>query len=162
MRRSIVLSDRAIEALVAFSWYRCDNTKPNLEIAKHAVSTAKAFRIKSYIASSLWCFGVTYKLLGDCRAAYGHLQEAYRLFIALLPGDLKLQQLCCRCGNDLIQVGVANSTFEDSDKGVFSLVRDVEKQIATGTVLDDLVHVLSVITVGVVVEDPQEAWSMPS
>jgi hypothetical protein len=37
----IVPSDITMEALIAFSWHRCD-TKPNLEIANHAVTAAKA------------------------------------------------------------------------------------------------------------------------
>ena len=44
MQHSIMLSDRAIEALTAFSWYQYDTTrKPNVEIAKRTVSMAKAF-----------------------------------------------------------------------------------------------------------------------
>jgi len=37
----IVPSDITMEALIAFSWHRCD-TKPNVKITNHAVSTAKA------------------------------------------------------------------------------------------------------------------------
>ena len=139
---STILSERAIEALVAFSWYRCD-TKPNLEIAKHAVSMSKAFGIKKYIASTLWCLGTTYGSLGEHYAAYDHLQEAYQLFNSLLPGDRELQRLCCRCGIALAVA--ARATFEDTEKAV-SLARDVEKQCAT--ISDDLVHARSLIVLG--------------
>ena len=141
-QHTITLSDKAIEALIGFSWYRCD-TKPNLEIAKHAVSMSKAFGIKRYIASALWCVGTTYGSLGEHYAAYDHLQEAYQLFNALLPGDRELQWFCCRCG---IALAVsANATFEDIDKAV-SLARDIEKQCAAFS--DDLVHARSLIVLG--------------
>ena len=92
----LLLSNKAIEALISFSWYRCNNAKPNLEIANHSVSMAKAFGNKTYIASSLWCLGSTYGLLGEFYAGYDHVQEAYQLYNALLPGNLELQWLCCR------------------------------------------------------------------
>jgi tetratricopeptide (TPR) repeat protein len=66
-------SDITIEALIAFSWHRCD-TKPNLEIAAH---------------------------LGDHHPAYAHLREAYRLFNTLPPGEVELQRLGGQCGIDL-------------------------------------------------------------
>ena len=39
------LSDKAIEALLGFSWYRC-YMKPNIEIAKHTVSMAKLLELR--------------------------------------------------------------------------------------------------------------------
>ena len=51
-QNSNLLSDKAIDALISFSWYRCNGAKPSLEIAKHAVSMAKAFGDKKHIASS--------------------------------------------------------------------------------------------------------------
>jgi tetratricopeptide (TPR) repeat protein len=147
MQHSFMLSDRGIEALVAFNWYRCI-TKPNLEIAKHAVSTAKGFGIKRYIASALWCLGMTYGLLGEYYAAYDHVQEAYQLLKDLLPGDRELQRLCCRCGIDLVDM--ARVTFEDGDKAI-SLARDIEKQCAT--ISDDLVHARSLIVLGLVLQN---------
>ena len=134
----------SIEALVAFGWYRCD-TKPNVEIAKHAVSMAKAFGNKRYIASTLWCLGTTYGYLGEFYAAYDHLEEAYQIFDTLLPGDHELQRLCCQCGIDMVDG--ARVTFEDVDKPV-SLARDVEKQCAS--ISDDLVHAQSLIILGLV------------
>ena len=65
----------------------------SVEIAKHAVSVAKAFGDKQCIASSLWCLGSMYAFLGEFYVAYDHLQEAYQLYNALLPGNLKLQRL---------------------------------------------------------------------
>ena len=182
IQHSNMLSDKAIEALIAFSWYRCSNAKPSLEVAKHAVSMAKAFGDKRYIASSLWCLGMTYYYLGEFYAAYDHVQEAYRLYNALLPsqkwydlrkgflskkygplartvtrspGDRELHLLCCRCGIDMVDG--ARMTFEDGDK-VVSLARDVEKQAAT--VLDDHIHARSLIMLGSVLDefgDRQEA-----
>ena len=141
------LSDKAIDALIAFSWYRCNNAKPNLDIAKHAVSMAKQFGKKGYIASSLWCLGNTYPYLGEIYACYDHTWEAYRLYNALLPGDRKLQQSCCRCGIDMVDA--ARLKFKDGDK-VVSLARDVEKQAAT--ISDDKIHAKSLMTLGSVLD----------
>jgi len=69
-----------MEALIAFSWHRCD-TKPNLEIANHAVTAAKASGVERYIASA-----------GDHHSSYVHLREAYWLFNTLPSGDLELQR----------------------------------------------------------------------
>ena len=146
-QHNIKLSDRAIEALIGFSWYRCD-TKPNLEIAQQTVSMAKASGIERYIASALWCLGTTHGFLGEFYDAYEHLQEAYQLFNALLPGDRELQLLCCRCGIDMVDG--ARLTFEDREKAV-SLGRDVEKQSATTS--DDLTHGRSLIILGLVLDN---------
>ena len=116
---------------------------------------AKAFGDKTYIASSLWCLGKTYRLLGEFYAAYDHLQEAYQLYNALLPGDRELQRHCCRCGIDM--VNGARLTFTDGDKAV-SLAHDVEKQAAT--VSDDDIHAESLMILGSVLHnygDQQEA-----
>ena len=93
--RVCVLGAGEMGKFIAFCWYRCDKAKPNPEIAKHAVSMAKAFGKKEYIASSLWCLGTTYSYPGEFYATYDHAQEAYQLYNALLPGDRELQRLCC-------------------------------------------------------------------
>jgi len=59
----IVLPDKAMEALIAFGWHRCD-TRPNLEIANHAVTVAKATGVVRYITSAVWCLGQTHAQLG--------------------------------------------------------------------------------------------------
>ena len=145
---TVKLSDRAIEALIAFSWYRCD-TKPNLEIAKQTVVIAKASGVQRYIASTLWCLGMTYGFLGEFYDSYDHVQEAYQLFNALLPGDHELQVLRCRCGIDMVDGARSTFELEDGDKAI-SLARDVEKQ--SSTVLDDLVHGRSLIILGLVLD----------
>ena len=119
----------------------------NLEVAKHAVSMAKAFGNKKYIASSLWCLGNTYHLVGEYYAAYDHKQEAYQVYKALLPDNPELQRLCCKCGNSM--VNGACMTIKDGDK-VVSLARDVKKQAAT--VSDDLTHAWSLMTLGSVLD----------
>ena len=154
MQDNIKLSDRTIEALIAFNWYRC-NTKPNLEIAKHTVSMTKAFGVKKYIASTLWCLGLTYGFFGEIYDAYDCLQEAYQLFNALFHGDRELQLLYCRCGIDM--VSGARMTFKDHDK-VVSLAREVEKLCAA--VSDDFIHYLSLVMLGTALQnsgDRQEA-----
>ena len=147
-QHNIKSSDKAIEALIGFSWYRCNNAKPNVEIAKHAVSMAKAFGNKKYIALSLWCLGNTYHYLGEIYAGYDNLQEAYQMYNAQVLGDLKLQRICCLCGIDM--VNEARLTFEDGDK-VASLARDVVKQAAT--VSDDDIHARSLVVLARVLDD---------
>jgi len=82
-------SDRTIEALIAFSWYRSD-TKPDLEIANHAVKAAKISGVKRHIASAVWCLGWTYRQLGDHRLAYDHLYAAYLRSNDRSPGEVEL------------------------------------------------------------------------
>ena len=146
-QHSNMLSNKAIEALLAFSWYRCEKSKPNLEIAKHVLSVVKAFGDKRYIASSLCCLGVTYGILGEYYAAFDHLQEAYQLYNSLLPGNHELQRDCCQCG--IAMVDAARSTFKDNVK-VVSLARDVEKQAAT--VSYDYLHARSLTILGKVLD----------
>ena len=171
-KHSDMLSDKTIEALISFSWYRCAYAKPNLEIAKYAVSMTKAFGDKKHIASSLWCMGSTCSYLGEYYAAYDHLKEAHRLYNTLLPSqkwyDLsmgflgkkngpraftrnpskhELHRLCCLCGIDMIEVACI---FEDGNK-VVSMARDVEKQAAT--VSDNQIHARSLMTLGSVLDD---------
>ena len=143
------LSDKAIEALIAFSWYRCNDAKPDVEIAKHAVSMAKVFGNKKYIASSLWCLGMTYGHFDEYHAAYyDHVQEGYQLYNSLLPGDRELQRLCCQCGFDMVNGALL--TFDDCDN-VVSLARDVEKQAAT--ISDDDIHAKSLVMLGRVMDN---------
>ena len=52
MQHRIELSDSGVEALIAFSWYRC-HTEPNFEIANHVLSMAKATGVKRHITSAL-------------------------------------------------------------------------------------------------------------
>ena len=136
-------NEMCIEALIVFSVYRCNNGRPNLEVAKHAVSMAKAFGNKEYIALSLCYLGNTYHLLGEFYTAYDHMQEAYQLYNALLPGNRELQRLCCQCG--IAMVNEARLTFKDGAK-VVSLARDVEKQAAI--ISDDYAHAQSLVILG--------------
>ncbi|PPQ85095.1 hypothetical protein CVT26_005523, partial [Gymnopilus dilepis] len=50
------LSDRTMEALIAFCWYRCD-TKATLEIVEHTLELARIYGVKRYIAVATWCLG---------------------------------------------------------------------------------------------------------
>jgi tetratricopeptide (TPR) repeat protein len=133
-----------MEALIAFSWYRCD-TKPNLEIANHVVTAAKDSGIEKYIASAMWCLGETFGQLGDDHLSYDHLQEAYRLFNSLpqAPGEVDLQRLGGQCGINL--VNAARMTLRDRDM-VISLAREVERKCAA--LSDDLVHGRSLLFLG--------------
>ena len=53
-----VSTNRTIEALIAFSWHRCD-TKPTLYIVNYAVTVANASGVERCIASAVWCLGKT-------------------------------------------------------------------------------------------------------
>jgi tetratricopeptide (TPR) repeat protein len=146
-----ILSDRTIEALIAFSWHRAD-TKPDLEIAKHAMKVAKASDVKRYVVSAIWCLGWTYRQLGDHHSSYKHLQEAYLLSSAC---DMDLRRLHCQCGIDLVEV--ARVIFEDTGKAV-SLAREVESKCSA--LSDDHVHGRSLVLLGANLNNahqPQEA-----
>ena len=137
-----VPSHRTMEALIAFNWYRCD-TKPNLEIADHAVMAAKASGVQRNIASAVWCLGMTYFRLGNHDTSYNHLQEAYQLFNSLPPGGIESQRLACLCGNDLVE----NACFVLQADKVVSLAWDVEKKCSA--LSDDFVHGLSLLNLGI-------------
>jgi tetratricopeptide (TPR) repeat protein len=151
----IAPSDITMEALNAFNWHRC-TTKPNLEIANHTVTAAKASGVETYIASAVWCLGKTYAGLGDHHSSYSHLQEAYRLFNTLPPGEFELQRLGGRCGIDLVDVARLVS-WPDIDQ-IISMAQDVETKCAA--LPDNIIRARSLILLGVVLQDaqqPQEA-----
>ena len=136
-------SDRTMEALISFSWHRCD-TMPNLDIANHAVTAAKASGVVKFMASAVWCLGQTYAELGDLRPSYKHLQKAYWLFNTLPPGDVESQRLAGQCGIDLVDA--AGFALLDMSK-VVSLARDVEMKCAI--LSNDLVHGRSLVVLGI-------------
>jgi len=149
-------SDITMEALIAFSWHRCD-TKPNLKITNHAVTAAKASGVERHIASAVWCLGSPSCELGDHRTSYGHLQEAYRFlnFNTLPPGDVKLQRLGGQCRIDLVDT--ARLVLQDGDE-IVSLARDIEMKCAA--LLDNIIHGRSLVLLGAVLQQaqqPQEA-----
>jgi hypothetical protein len=132
-----------MEALIAFGWHRCD-TKPNLEIANSVVTAAKASGVERYIASAMWCLGKTYYQLGDHLSSYDHLQEAYRLFGTLPPGEVELQRLSGQCGIDLVDA--ARMALPVKRRKVVSLARDVETKCAA--LSDDVIHGRSLVHLG--------------
>ena len=138
---STVPSHRTMEALITFNWYRCD-TKPNLEIAGYTVRATKASGVQRYIASAVWCLGKTYFRLGNYDISYNHMQEAYRLFNNLPPGEVKSQRLAGLCGIDLVD----NARFILRANKVLSLAWDVEKKCTA--LSDDLVHGRSLLELG--------------
>jgi len=148
-----VLSDGTVEAFIAFSWHRCD-TRPNLEIANHAVVAAKATGTVKYIASAVWCLGQTYAQLGDYDSSYNHLQEAYRLFNTLPPSEVESQRLGGLCGIDLVDT--ARLAFVDYDQ-IVSFAQDVETKCAA--LSDDVIHGRCLVTLGAVhrFQQPGEA-----
>ena len=151
----IVPSDITMEALIAFSWHRCD-TKPSLEIANRALATAKASEVDRYIASTMWCLGQTYAQIADCYSSYDHLREAYRLFNTLPPGEVELQRLGGQCGIDLVDT--TRLILQDNDE-VVSLARSVATKCAA--LSDNIIHARSLVLLGIIVlhqaQQPQEA-----
>jgi len=143
-------SESTMEALIAFSWHRCD-TKPNLEIANHTVKAARASEVARYIASAVWCLGKAYHHLGDSGPSYDHLQEAYVLFNSLPLGEVELQRLGGLCGIDLVDT----AQFELHDKDmIVSLARDVETKCAA--LSDDVIHGRSLVILGAVLHRAQQ------
>jgi tetratricopeptide (TPR) repeat protein len=152
--RHIVPSDIILEALIAFSWHRCD-TKPNIEIANYAVTAAKASGVERYIASAVWCLGETYAQLGDHHSSYAHQRHAYRLFNSLPPGEVELQRLGGQCGIDL---GHTARLVLQANHEAISLARDVETKCAA--LSDNIIHGRSLVLLGAVLQEagqPQEA-----
>ena len=149
----IVLSDRTMEALIAFSWHRCD-TKPNFEIANYVVEAARASEVVKYIAPAVWCLGKTYLELGDHRTSYDHLYEAYGLFnTPPSHGEAQLQRLGGLCGVDLVDAARLKFELPDISK-VVSLAQDVETKCST--LSDDLVHGRSLVTLGIALSRTQQ------
>ncbi|KDR74248.1 hypothetical protein GALMADRAFT_70662 [Galerina marginata CBS 339.88] len=150
-----LLSDKTVEALIAFCWYRA-YTKPDPEVTKCAVAAAETYHVDSYIASAVWCLGTTYYSIGENGLSYDLLQKAYKLFNSLPNADPKLQQLCGLCGLDLIDtMGIFIS---DRDE-VLLLALEVEEKCAD---LSDDIHGQSLISVGfvlVMAKKHQEALS---
>ena len=144
-----VPSHRTMEALIAFNWYRCD-TKPNLEIAEYAVMATKASGVQKYIASAAWSLGKTYYRLGNYDASYNHMQEAYRLFNTLPPGEVESQRLGGLCGIDLVD----NARFILQDEEVLSLAWDVEGKCTR--LSDDFVHGRSLQELGKALYEVQQ------
>ncbi|KAJ3506487.1 hypothetical protein NLJ89_g6842 [Agrocybe chaxingu] len=144
----IVSSNRITEALIDFSWHRCD-TKPNLDIANHAVMAARASGLERHIASAVWCLGKTYHQLGNHRLSYNHLEEAYQVFNALSQGDLNSQRLGSQCGIDLVDVVCL--ALDNKDRAV-ALARDVETKCAT--LSDNLIHGWSLMFLGYALSEP--------
>jgi len=138
------LSDRNMEALIAFSWHRCD-TKPNLEVANHAVTMAKASGVVRYMASAMWCLGQTYAQLGDHHSSYGHLQEAYKLYNTLPLGEVESQRLGGLCGIDFIDtIRMGPWDFEE----LVCLAQDVETKCAA--LSDGVIHGRCLVLLGAV------------
>ena len=157
---------RTMRALIAFNWYRYD-TKPNLEIAYHAIKAAEASGVERYIASAVWCLGKTYHRLGNHDGAYKLMRVAYRHFSILPPGEDESQRLGDLCGIDL----VGNARFILQADKVVSLAWDVEKRCRVknkrgrrrGTepetesaLSDDLIHGCSLLKLGVALNNAQQ------
>ena len=142
-------SHSTMEALIAFNWYRCD-TKPNPEIADHMVMLAKACGVQKYIASAVWCLGITHARLGNHNTSYSHTHEAYQLFNGLPPGEVESQRLGGLCGIDFVEV--ARHTLPVGK--VVSLVRDVETKCAA--LSDDLIHGRSLLMLGKALNDARQ------
>jgi len=143
------LSEKIIDALIAFSWYCCD-TKPNLEIANYTVKAARSSGVKRCIVSAVWCLGWTHRLLGGYHSSYNHLQEAYILSHSTSADDVALQWLHCQCGIYLVEIVKILS----EDKGqVVSLARNVETECALS---DDLTHARSLVRVGDALHEARE------
>ena len=114
-----------MDALIVFNWYRpyrC-HTKPNLEIADNAVMATKASGVQRYIASAVWCLGMTYFRLGEYSTSYDHTQEAYQLFNTFPPGEVDSQRLGGQCGLDFVE----SARFILHADDVVSFALDVEK-----------------------------------
>ena len=144
-----VPSHRTLEALIAFNWYRCD-TKPNLEIADHVVIAAQSSGVQRYVASAVWCLGVTYYRLGIYDTSYKHIQEAYHLFNALPRGEVESQRLGGLCGIAVVEVARPILRADE----VVSLAWEVEKRCSA--LSDDVVHGSSLLKLGLALNQAEQ------
>ncbi|KDR73825.1 hypothetical protein GALMADRAFT_142251 [Galerina marginata CBS 339.88] len=137
-----LLSDKTIEALIAFCWYRAD-TKPDPEMTKYTVAATETYGVDHYIASAIWCLGHTYDNIGEDDLSYNPLQQAYQLFNSLPTAGPELQQLRVLCGLDLIRaMGVMPDKIEEH----LLLALEVEKKC---TDFSDDIHGQSLVLVGI-------------
>ncbi|KDR74973.1 hypothetical protein GALMADRAFT_248793 [Galerina marginata CBS 339.88] len=136
-----LLSDKTIEALIAFCWYRSD-TKPDPEMTKYAVTATETYGVDNYVASALWCLGSTYCNVGKYDLSYDLLQKAYQLFNSLPNADAKLRRLGGLCGMDL--VNAAGFFLDDKDEVVLLALMVDEKC----TDLSDDIRGQSLVSVG--------------
>ncbi|PPQ97464.1 hypothetical protein CVT26_002812 [Gymnopilus dilepis] len=140
------LSDRTMEALIAFCWHRCD-TKPSLEVVEHTVKAAKTYGVERYIALATWCLGKSCHQIANYRLAYEHLLKAYLLFNSLNGDDKQLQEFGCQCGTDLVDA----ARFVIPRAEVVSLARDVEAKCAA--LGNDLIHGRSLLFLALALQE---------
>ena len=157
-------SHTTMEALIAFSWYRCD-TKPNLETAKHAVMAAKATEVQRYIALALWCLGMTCFRLARNFDSFTYMREAFRIFYNHLDGEVELIRLGVLCGIDflggIMQFGLHSYISSSVDENLnleIDWARMMVKKCATISDhdSDDLVHGCSLLSLGIALNNAQQ------
>ena len=142
-------SDRTLEAMMAFCWYRCD-TKPSPDIAKRTLEVAESFGDQKYIGIAHWCLGRTYYFVHAKSLSYEHLQKAYEVFQA--STDPQYRRFCGSCGIDLVDT----ATFVLKDEAeTIRLAREVEEKCAT--LGDDTIHGKSLLFVGVALEQAAQS-----
>ena len=88
-------SDKLVQALLAFSWYRCA-TKPLVAVATHALNLARSNGSNRHIAEALLCLGYTYERLDRDPEAEDLLEESSELFRSLVD-DHSAQKLGFEC-----------------------------------------------------------------
>jgi len=93
--------DQLVQALLAFSWYRCD-TKPIIAVAKHALRVAKENGNKRYIAEALLCLGSSYAQVDNDAEAERALEESSQLLV----DDDTNHQLSFECALARVHVGM--------------------------------------------------------
>ena len=136
----MVSYDRTLEALIAFSWHRCD-IKPSLEIANHTVKRAKASEIKGQLFGA-WRGPISNS--ATISSLTTKSQEAYHLFNTHLSDDLESQRLGGQCGIDLVDAARA-TLVQDSSMAV-SLAGEVERKCAA--LSDNVIHSRSLVILG--------------
>jgi len=121
--------DQLVQALLAFSWYRCD-TKPLPAIAEHTLSLAKSNGSDRHIAEALLCLGYSYERLDRDPEAENLLEESSKLFRSL-PDEPSAQKLGFEC--DLLRARVYGFVYGRSNDERNNIIKDV---LARTEVLD--------------------------
>jgi len=94
---ALIPSERIVEALLKYLWYRFDTNKPFVELAQHVVVFAISVNNARYKAEAFATLGGAYLKLGNHHLAEENLTKACQLFGELsLDGDMFVVATECR------------------------------------------------------------------
>jgi tetratricopeptide (TPR) repeat protein len=126
LRDQTASSDRLVEALLRFTWYRFD-TRPSIEVAQCTLDSAKISGKCRYIAEALLALGGTYRRLSNFEPAERYLADAYQLF-QKLTDDRSTPKMATECGSLL---ATTRMYLCQPPQYIVSLVRTIQSRFGT-------------------------------